>query len=186
MPGSTMDDMGRRPLVVLLAATVLAAGCTSSPAPEPSTGALPAVNAARAALLPAGVDDLPEMDVAAFDELRDQLRGTPLVVNVWASWCEPCREEATDLAEAASRYGARVQFLGIDVQDNRSDAVDFIRRYGWSYPSVFDVPGAIMTDLGIIGPPATLFYSADGTLVRAVRAQIGPQDLDDGLRELLR
>ena len=126
------------------------------------------------------------MDVEAFAELREQVRGTPLLVNLWASWCGPCEEEAPDLAEAASRYGNRVQFLGVDVQDSRSDAEGFIRDHRWSYPSVFDVPGAIMADLGVTGPPATLFYAADGTLVRTLPGRVTAQDLERGIRELLR
>jgi cytochrome c biogenesis protein CcmG, thiol:disulfide interchange protein DsbE len=179
-----MDDMGRRGVFALLLVTVLAAACTSSAAGPPSRGT-PALHATEAALLPAGVDDLPAMDVEAFDELRRQVRGTPMVVNLWASWCGPCEDEAPDLAEAGSMYGDRVQFLGIDVQDNRSDAAAFIREHGWSYASVFDVPGAIMAALGITGPPATLFYAADGTLVRTVRGRIAPEDLVRGIRELL-
>ena len=112
------------------------------------------------------------------------LRG-PLVVNLWASWCVPCREEAPDLAAAAARYGDRVQFLGVDVQDHRSSAADFIRDSGWSYPSVFDVPGAVMADLGITGPPATLFYAADGTLVRTNPGIVSARALDAGIRQLL-
>jgi cytochrome c biogenesis protein CcmG, thiol:disulfide interchange protein DsbE len=160
--------------------------CTSSPTPKPSTAGTPAANAADAPLLPDTTDELPEMGVEAFDELRAQIRGTPLVVNVWASWCDPCQEEGPDLAAAAARYGDRVQFLGIDVQDNRSDAVRiYIHRFGLRYPSVFDVPGAIMSDLGIVGPPATLFYEADGSLLRSIPRGITADDLDGGIRELL-
>ena len=167
----------------LLAA--MAPACTPSTSPPPPATGSPAVNATEAALLPRTVDQLPEVDLAAFDELRGQVRGTPLVVNVWASWCVPCREEAPDLAAAAARYGDRVQFLGVDVQDHRSSAADFIRDSGWSYPSVFDVPGAVMADLGITGPPATLFYAADGTLVRTNPGIVSARALDAGIRQLL-
>ena len=143
------------------------------------------MNASDADLLPRSVAGLPEMDVDAFDELKGQVRGTPMIVNLWASWCVPCEEEAPDLARAASEHGDRIQFLGVDVQDNRSDAEAFIHRYRWTYPSVFDVPGAIMSDLGINGPPATLFYSGTGDLVRTVPGEIGADDLAQGVRELL-
>jgi thiol-disulfide isomerase/thioredoxin len=159
--------------------------CTSPPAATPSPSGSPARNAASVPLLPAFPAQLPEMDVAAFDELRRQLRGTPLVVNLWASWCEPCEAEAPDLAEAAERYGDRVQFLGVDVQDNRSSATAFISEHGWAYPSVFDVPGTIMTDLGIVGPPATFFYAADGTLQASIAGRITADDLDRAVRQLL-
>ena len=184
-----MHDMSSRGVVrsVLAAACLLlvtAATC-SSPDAAPSTTTSPAVNASDAALLPPGTADLPAMDVAGFDELRSQVRGTPLVVNLWASWCVPCRDEAPSLADAAATHGSTIQFLGVDVQDNRADAAGFIREHRLSYPSVFDVPGAIMTDLGIVGPPATFFYRADGTLLRSVPGQISADDLDRGVRELL-
>jgi cytochrome c biogenesis protein CcmG/thiol:disulfide interchange protein DsbE len=185
-----MQDMGRRLVLALGALAVLLPACTSAPSsssgPTPSPTGSPAVNAAEASLLPSTTDQLPEMDVAGFDELRGQVRGTPLVVNLYASWCGPCQVEGPDLAAAADRYGDRVQFLGVDVQDNRTDAVsEFIHRFGLSYPSVFDVPGSIMTDLGIVGPPATFFYRADGTLLRSIPGQITPEDLDRGIRDLL-
>jgi thiol-disulfide isomerase/thioredoxin len=187
-----MQDMGRRLVLVLGALAALLPACTSAPSPSASSGSLPsptgspAVNAAEASLLPTTVDQLPEMDVAGFDELRTQVHGTPLVVNLYASWCDPCQAEGPDLSAAAATYGDRVQFLGVDVQDNRADAVSrFIDRFGVSYPSVFDVPGAIMSDLGIVGPPATFFYRADGTLMRSIPSQISPEDLDRGIRDLL-
>ncbi len=186
--------MGRRLVLALGALAVLIPACTSSSSSSfgsssgsaPSPTGSPAVNAAEAPLLPSTTDQLPEMDVAGFDELRGQVRGTPLVVNLWASWCGPCQAEGPDLSAAAERYGDRVQFLGVDVQDNRVDAVSkFIHRFGLSYPSVFDVPGAIMSDLGIVGPPATFFYRADGTLLRSIPGQITADDLDRGIRDLL-
>jgi cytochrome c biogenesis protein CcmG/thiol:disulfide interchange protein DsbE len=189
-----MHGMGRRLVLAFSALAVLLPACTSAPSSSSgsSFGAVPsstgssAVNAADASLLPSTVDQLPEMDVAGFDELRAQLRGTPLVVNLWASWCEPCQAEGPDLSAAAERYGDRIQFLGVDVQDNRDDAVSrFIHRFGLSYPSVFDVPGAIMSDLGIVGPPATFFYRADGSLLRSIPSQISREDLDRAIRDLL-
>lgn len=181
-----MQGMGRRLLVAMVALAAALPACTASSEPAPSRTGSPAVNAAAGSLLPTTVDELPEMDVAGFDELRGQVRGTPLVVNLWASWCDPCQAEGPDLSAAADRYGDRVQFLGVDVQDNRPDAVSkFIHRFGLSYPSVFDVPGTIMNDLGIVGPPATFFYRADGTLLRSIPGQITAEDLDRGIRDLL-
>src|SRR5215210_6859928 len=155
---STMHGMRRRLILAMCSLSTLAPACTSPPHAAPAATGLPATNAAEGSLLPGTVDQLPEIDVARFGELRGQVEGTPLVVNLWASWCGPCREEAPDLATAADRYGDRVQFLGDGVRDHRDSAADFIRTSGWSYPSVFDVPGAVMADLGITGPPATLFY----------------------------
>jgi len=181
-----MEGMTRRASAALCALTLLAAACTSTPQPDPPTASpIPAVNAARAALLPRTVDEIPDMDLETYGTLRQQVEGTPMVINMWASWCGPCTAEAPDLAAAAARYGDRVQFLGVDVQDNRGDAQAFVHDHGWPYPSVFDPSGAIMTHLGITGPPATFFYAADGSLVQRVPGQIAPEALDQALRQLL-
>jgi cytochrome c biogenesis protein CcmG/thiol:disulfide interchange protein DsbE len=181
-----MQGMTRRTSALVCALTLLAAACTaSSPSPGPSASPIPAVNAARAALLPRTVDEIPDMDLETYGALRLQVKGTPMVINMWASWCGPCKAEAPDLAAAAARYGDRIQFLGVDVQDNRGDAQDFVHAHGWPYPSVFDPSGAIMTHLGITGPPATFFYAADGSFVTSVPGQIAPEALDQALRQLL-
>lgn len=176
-----------RHAALLVALTLLTAACSSSPEADPGIASpVPADNAAGAALLPGSVDEIPEMDLETFEMLRAQVEGTPLVVNVWASWCDPCEREAPDLASAAARYGDRVQFLGVDVQDHRGDAQGFVHEYGWPYPSVFDPSGEIMAYLGITGPPATLFYAADGSLVQRVPGLITHEVLDRGVRDLLR
>jgi len=135
-------------------------------------------------LLPTTNDALPQMDVATFSTLLAQQRGTPVVVNIWASWCPPCKAEAPALAAAAARYGDRVRFIGVDTQDNRSGGADFINRYGLPYPSVSDPTNAIAVSFGLYSPPATLFFDADGTLVRTVPGQISADDLERGLRDI--
>jgi thiol-disulfide isomerase/thioredoxin len=180
-----MQGMSRRLPSAICALGLLAAGCSASPEPTPSIPAVPAVNAAHAALLPTDVAELPDMDPAGFETLLGQVRGTPLVVNVWAAWCVPCRAEAPELARAAARYGSRIQFLGIDVLDNRSDARAFGAQYGWTYPSVFDPAHAIPTSLGHSGQPVTFFYAADGALLSAVDGQISAARLEQGIQELL-
>ena len=179
-----MQGMTRRTSALVCALTVLAAGCTGSQPPGPSASSVPAINVARASLLPRSVDEIPDMDLETYGTLRLQVEGTPMVINMWASWCGPCKAEAPDLAAAAARYGDRVQFLGVDVLDNRGDAQGFAIEH-WPYPSVFDPSGAIMTHLGITGPPATFFYAADGSLVQRVPGQIAPEALDQALRQLL-
>ena len=180
-----MTVMNRRLRVVICAVAVLAAACSEAAEPSSAAPGVRAVNAAGAALLPAIVDDLPDMDTVGFDELLGQVKGTPMVVNVWASWCVPCRAEAPELARVAAQHGSQVQFLGIDVLDSREDARAFIREYGWTYPSVFDATHAIPTSLGHSGQPVTLFYDADGTLLDAVDGQISATHLDEGIQKLL-
>jgi cytochrome c biogenesis protein CcmG, thiol:disulfide interchange protein DsbE len=163
---------------------VLAAACTHGrSSPRSADDGPRAQNAATASLLPTHVASLPTLDTDAFTRLLDQLHGTPVVVNVWASWCVPCKAEAPLLRAASRTYGARVQFLGIDVLDSLDGARAFIEREGMSYPSVFDPSGAIRNALGMVGQPATVFYDASGTIVSSWDGQITQQVLDEGIRK---
>ncbi len=116
------------------------------------------------------------MDPATFRTLLEQLKGKPVVVNVWATWCPPCIEEAPHLAEVSDEYEGRVQFIGLDILDDRPAAAEFIREYGWIYPSIFDPTGRIRDELGYIGQPVTVIYDREGRLafehVGAVSAEM--------------
>lgn len=124
---------------------------------------------------------LPLVGPAEYRAILSQLRGTPIVVNFWGSWCEPCIEEAPDLAEVARQFEGRVQFIGVDILDARRPARDFIRRFDWPYPSVFDPDDAIKTDLGFLGQPITLVYDRGG---RVAFDWVGAIDADRLRREI--
>jgi cytochrome c biogenesis protein CcmG, thiol:disulfide interchange protein DsbE len=115
--------------------------------------------------------------------LLDQMHGAPVVINVWASWCTPCRQEAPLLSAAAARH-PDVQFLGVDVQDSREGAVSFIDEQRIQYPSLFDPAGAITTDLGALGPPITVFYTPDGAVAMKVPGLLSRAALDQGLAKI--
>ena len=159
----------------LLVATVLCAfvavGCSSGVGDDGYEGPL----------LPADPDELPAFDMASYEQLLAELEGTPVLVNIWASWCAPCRDEAPHLASAHQAFGDRVQFLGLDILDERGSAREFMREYGWTYPSVFDATGAIRDGLGILGQPATLFYDPSGQLVKTWSGPLTDEALADGL-----
>lgn len=178
-----MTSMTRRLIVALLVVAFVAGSCTADK-PEPSSTSSPALNATSAVLLPETVDALPDVDTSTYAQLLAQLEGTPVVVNVWASWCEPCKAEAPALVQAAQKYGAEVQFIGLDVQDVRDSAMQYIRRYQLPFPSLFDPPLAIGTSLGLLGPPGTFFYDRDGTLVDSVRGQISATQLDKSIARI--
>jgi thiol-disulfide isomerase/thioredoxin len=178
-----MASMTHRRIVVLLVVAFVAGSCTANQ-PKPSSTSSPALNAASAELLPETVDTLPDVDLSAYGRLLAQLRGTPVVVNVWASWCEPCKAEAPALVQAALKYGAEVQFIGLDVQDVRDSALQYIRRYQLPFPSLFDPTLAIGTSLGLIGPPGTFFYDRDGTLVDSIRGQISATQLEKSIARI--
>ena len=171
--------MTSRRLLALLAGLALIATCGSEPPdtlPGRSPGTIPADNATETPLLPKFADALPTMGPDAFQRLLEQLRGTPVVVNVWGSWCPPCREEMPRLVAAHHEVGDRVQFLGIDIQDSRMEARAFMDEFGMTFPSVFDVPDAIKTSLGRFGQPVTIFYRRDGSVSFAWAGPI-PDDL---------
>jgi cytochrome c biogenesis protein CcmG/thiol:disulfide interchange protein DsbE len=92
------------------------------------------------------------------------LRGTPVVVNKWASWCEPCRAEFAAFQRASLAQGRQVAFIGIDSGDSgRGDALAFLRSFPVSYPSYYDQSGqagAAITDSGFT--PVTVFYDRAG------------------------
>ncbi|MEX0754284.1 MAG: TlpA disulfide reductase family protein [Actinomycetota bacterium] len=182
-----------RPRAIVLTGTIwgvlmLLAACTGDGEPTlpgaPSAGA-PARNATTAPLLPTTVDALPELDPAGYQQLLEQLEGTPVVVNFWGSWCGPCKDEAPDLRAAGERYGDRVQFLGVDILDERTSAAAFIERAGWTYPSVSNPNGDVRDSLGFLGQPITLFYDSSGELVHQRQGAIGPDELRDGIELIL-
>jgi thiol-disulfide isomerase/thioredoxin len=138
--------MFRRSLFLVASLAVLGAACTGDgtvvPTPPPLGSSTAATNATTAPLLPAGRFDLPTMTPDQFRQLLTQLKGTPVVVNFWASWCGPCRQEAPGLSAVARRYGGKVQFLGVDLKDTKSAAQVTVRDFGYPYPSVAD-PGGL-------------------------------------------
>jgi cytochrome c biogenesis protein CcmG/thiol:disulfide interchange protein DsbE len=147
----------------LLAGFMLLISCNGGPATAPPAGTIPAHNAAEARLLPEFADVLPAVDPDAFQRLLGQLEGTPVVVNFWGSWCPPCREEMPRLVAAHDGWGDRVQFLGVDILDSKTEARAFMEKFGMTFPSVFDVPDAIKTSLGLFGQPVTVFFREDGS-----------------------
>jgi len=183
-----MESMRLRRIALALAALALVGAACANEAPASGDGGaprVPALNAAQAPLLPTDAFALPEFDFASYQELLGQLEGTPVLVNIWASWCGPCRIEGGDLARASSTYGTRVQFLGVDILDSRSSARDFMREFGWTYPSVYDPTGEIRDRLGLVGQPVTLFYDAAGVLVSTWNGPLTPEALAKHLDRLV-
>jgi cytochrome c biogenesis protein CcmG/thiol:disulfide interchange protein DsbE len=113
-------------------------------------------------LLPASPSALPTLDAQGFKNLLCQLRGRPVVVNIWASWCGPCIREAPALATVSAAYKDAVQFVGVDIQDQVAAGRAFIASFAWAYPSVFDPTGSIRDSFGLVGAPHTLFFDANG------------------------
>ena len=118
---------------------------------------LAALHAPASELLPGGK--------SAFEDRLAQLRGHPVVVNLWAAWCGPCRAEFPVFQVQGVRMGKQVAFLGVDSEDNHGNAADFLKRFPVPYPSYEDGRGRVAIDLGVKGYPDTAFYDAAGKRV---------------------
>jgi thiol-disulfide isomerase/thioredoxin len=177
-------------VAAMLALAALMAGCGSGPGGDyggehPDYGMALAGSPPPLAALHRQGNELLGGGKDAYEKRIEALRGYPIVVNVWASWCGPCREEAPLLAAAHRSLGDRVRFVGVDVLDERDSARAFMHRYGWSYPSVSDPTGAIRDGLGLLGQPVTLFYDADGELLDTWTGPLSQQALDTDLHAIL-
>jgi len=114
------------------------------------------------------------------------LRGKVVVLNFWASWCQPCKLEAPDLAASAKKWSGRVVVLGVDVNDPSGDARDFMRKYGITYPVVHDNKNVTSPKYGLTGLPETFFLDRRGRIVSHVISGIKAADLQRGVEEALR
>lgn len=111
----------------------------------------------------------------------DELRGTPVVLNFWASWCVPCREEAPLLRRGAERWRARgVLFVGLNMQDVTEDARTFLREYELNFPQVRDGTNETARRWGATGIPETFFIDARGRVVAHVVGTVTAEQLNAG------
>lgn len=118
-------------------------------------------------------------DVTAVD-----LRGRPTVVNVFASWCVPCKDEAPVFAAAARRYAGRVQFVALDFQDFDGDGRGFLRRYGNSFTALHDGDGSVSHRWGATGVPETYALDAAGRIVAHVPGAVDAAGLQRVIDEI--
>ena len=112
----------------------------------------------------------------------EELRGTPIALNFWASWCYPCRQEAPILESGWRRDGRNgVLYLGLNMQDSTGEARQFLSKYGIDYPTIRDPGKDIAQSYGAIGIPETYFIDARGQVVGHVVGVISAADLAAGV-----
>ena len=119
-------------------------------------------------------------DVVTGDPLSlAQFAGTPVVVNFWASWCGPCKEELPALQEFADSH-PEAQVLGVNFQDSKSDAQEIQAEIGFSFPSVFDPRGEFGADYAIPGMPTTFFLDAEHRIAGRLAGGADTEQFEQG------
>jgi cytochrome c biogenesis protein CcmG/thiol:disulfide interchange protein DsbE len=114
------------------------------------------------------------------------LRGRPVVLNFWASWCGPCKDEAPALARSWRRWKDRgVTFMGVDSRDSRTYAREFMQHYDQGYQSFFDAGAMVTNRYGVRGFPETFFIDAAGGIQAKFVGPIGDEALDAEIAKIL-
>ena len=121
------------------------------------------------------------------DLALESLRGKTVVLNFWASWCGPCRDEMPLLQQGSERWRDRsVVFVGIDIDDLRSDARSFLERFGVTYANVYEGKSSTVGRYGVTGVPETYFIDAAGKIFYRIAGPVeDAADLDKGIRRAL-
>lgn len=197
-PGEVRRPRRWRATVLVLG--LLAAGCGADQAVGPAD----AGDAAPSAAVPSGVADcasltadgqvvggedaLPALELPCLaggpEVSMDDLGSRPVLVNLWASWCGPCREEMPMLQAAYERSGSQVGFLGVITQDTASASTSFLGDFGVTYAQVVDEDGALLKELGAPGLPVTLAVDADGRIIDRQIGQVSEARLGELVGEL--
>ncbi len=114
-------------------------------------------------------------------------KGAPGVINVWASWCAPCRAEAPELV-AVAKQNPKVNFLGLDTRDNDDSARQFVKKYGITYPNLPDPNGQLVLKFSDSLPPqaipSTLLIDSEGRVAGRFLGAVEAQELQDAIDEL--
>jgi len=111
-------------------------------------------------------------------------RGKTVVINFWASWCAPCRDEAPALEQGWQIHQNNdVVFIGINTWDSEAKAQDFMQSFGLSFPNALDERGTVAVEYGMIGIPETFFIAPDGTISRKIIGGVDVASINEAIAE---
>jgi cytochrome c biogenesis protein CcmG/thiol:disulfide interchange protein DsbE len=114
------------------------------------------------------------------------LKGKPVILNFWASWCLSCKDEHQALLAAWRQYGSRgVSFVGVDYNDRIGDARSFLQKHGGGWPELRDPAGETAIDYGVYGVPETYFIDRNGVVVYKSTGPVTPDVLTREIRKML-
>jgi cytochrome c biogenesis protein CcmG/thiol:disulfide interchange protein DsbE len=134
---------------------------------------------------PAPTFELAELGGNRAIDLKE-FRGDVVVLNIWASWCPPCRTEAPALSATWARYRSRgVHFLGVNHLDTEPAALEFVREFRVSYPSVFDPKGEVAARYGALGIPSTFVITPEGRIAYRFLGRVTVRSLSRVLDDVL-
>ncbi|MEX2279843.1 MAG: TlpA disulfide reductase family protein [Acidimicrobiia bacterium] len=161
-----MTRMRRIPMLLVLVLVLVAAACSGGTA----TGDLG-----------------PDLATITVDEFEAEIGSSdrPMVVNLWASWCIPCRSEAPLLRQAHATFSDDIRFLGIATEDSPRDSLAFLDEFRLTFDNRSDRPGAIRGHLGAVGLPVTIFVRPGGEILRTHFGVIDDAALALGIDDLL-
>jgi thiol-disulfide isomerase/thioredoxin len=169
--------------MVALVAGLALAGCADGGPEGPAATTTPPP--------PLGAEPLVARTQPQFQADLDGLRGRVVVVNFWASWCGPCREEMPALEQVSQDYaraGKPVTVIGVDASDVRSEAAKFLAEVGVTYPTVYDqagLRGGVAASWTVTGLPQTWFVARDGSRAGRIGGRLTVDDLRSRVDELL-
>jgi cytochrome c biogenesis protein CcmG/thiol:disulfide interchange protein DsbE len=173
-------------LLASLAMTAVVVGCGSSSGgatTHPNYGKALAGAPAPLAKLYGEANQLLPGGKDAFEK-RVAALGYPVVANVWASWCGPCRYEFPMFQEASAKWGKKVAFIGIDSEDSENEAENWLADHPVPYPSYYDPHFEVASSYKATGPPDTAFYNRKGELVEVKRGQYAhASELEEDIKQ---
>ncbi len=180
---------GRRRIVVFLAVSL---ACVALLALLGSQILVPAQNQTNSGISPLLGHPAPDFTLASLSSgpapaiHLASLKGKPVMINFWASWCDPCKHEAPLLQATWQHVQSQgIIFLGIDFQDNHTEGLNFLRTNGITYLNVVDDTGSTAINYGLTGVPETFFLNRRGVIVSKVTGELTQQTLQSNLQVIL-